>query len=208
MRKFYKKGPMAKKNISIDDQDFIVRCILGNDEERERLAKACLLDVRKIVAFGYGNKPDMDDVAQKALIAIFRDLNLLKNPGTFRIWMHRITYRVIYRHSSYLRKLKALFIEDAGIPDEMSLHSYTPISTILHKEAFDRTSKHLEKIKTKKRMAIVLSLFMEHIDSEIATIMGCSTKTAKRRIQAGKRELLAAIQKDQDLKEILEEVTK
>ena len=206
MRKSNESAPLAKASVCIDNADFVLRCVRGDKEERERLARACLPEVRKIVVFGYGNKPDMEDVAQKALVTIFQDLKNLRNPASFRVWMYRITCHVIYRHGSYRNKLRSLFIVDEMMDSRPSLRGDTPESTIIRQQALARVSKHLEKIKHKKRMAVVLSMFMGHVDSEIGVIMGCSTETAKKRIQTGKRELLNAIRKDKSLRGIIEEV--
>lgn len=198
--------PLAKTSVSIDNVDFIMRCVSGDQAERERLARACLPEVRKIVVFGYGNKPDMEDVAQKALVTIFQDLKNLRNPASFRVWMYRITCHVIYRHGSYRNKLRSFFVMDDAMDTRPSFQMDTPESTLLRQEILSRVTNHLEKMKYKKRMAVVLSMFMGHVDSEVGQIMGCSTETAKKRIQTGKRELLNAIRKDMSLREIIEEV--
>jgi len=58
----------------------------------------------------------------------------------------------------------------------------------------------------KKRTALVLSAAYGYTVSEIAEMTGCTTETAKKRLQHGRRELLARLRKDPCLNAAFEEI--
>lgn len=190
----------------MDDQPLIERCIRGDRDSREVLARECLPFVRKLVCLGYGNHSDTEDVIQKALVVVFRDLGELRNPGAFRSWMYRVTANVIATHGGRRSRWRSLFSLDPFTDEREVSPAKSPEQVTARTMLFDRLSLHLEKLKQKKRMAIVLSLFFGYVDSEIGEIMGCSAETAKKRVQHGRRELVFAVKRDPDCRELMKEV--
>ena len=189
-----------------DDASFIESCIDGNRENLEKLARACLPSVRKLVYLGYGNRPDTEDVTQKVLVVLFRDLPTLKKPTAFRQWLYRVTCNVIYSHGARRSRWQSIFFSDAEMDAHPSHYkNISPEKQAAQTQVFERVSTHLEKIKHRKRMAVILSTFFGYVDSEIADIVGCSTETAKKRVQAGRKELINSIRKDPRLRLLMEE---
>jgi RNA polymerase sigma-70 factor (ECF subfamily) len=161
--------------------------------------------VRKIVILSYGKRPDTEDVLQQVLVTIFRDLPRLRNPDAFKTWMYRVACNVIYSHGSRRLRMKALFWVDPDMDARPSFSEATPEQATAQAMIFEQLSRHLGRIKYKKRMAVILSLFFGYVDSEIGDIMGCTTETAKKRVQNGRRELIQSVQKDSHLKGLIEE---
>ncbi len=190
----------------MDDQTLIDRCIQGDRDSREVLARECLPFVRKLVCLGYGNHSDTEDVIQKSLVVVFRDLGELRNPGAFRSWMYRVTTNVIATHGGRRTRWLSLFSLDPFLDEREVSLAESPEQETLRTLLFDRLSLHLEKLKQKKRMAIVLSLFFGYVDSEIGVIMGCSAETAKKRVQHGRRELVKAVKRDPGCRELMKGV--
>ena len=190
----------------LDDVTFIERCIAGHRADQEQLARICLPLVRKTVLLGYGNRSDAEDVTQKVLVAVFKDLKNLRNPAAFKPWLYRIAYNAIYSCGSRRSRLKALFISDSDMDTRPAAAGITPEHATMQTQLLERFSDHLARLKYKKRMAVTLSLFFGYVDSEIGNIMGCSTETAKKRVQAGRREFIRFVQNDSQLKGLIEEV--
>ena len=206
--KMERNGDKSSPSIAasrLDDTRFIERCIAGGRADRERLARMCLPAVRKIVALGYGMRADTDDVTQTVLITLFRDLHRLRDPAAFRPWMYRIACNVIYSYGSRRSRLKSLFFVDPDMDSRPSFATATPEESTIRTQLIERLAGQLAKMKRKKRMAVVLSLFFGFVDSEIGEMMECSKEAAKKRIQTGRRELIKAVQKDPQLRSLLEE---
>ena len=196
MKKTEKSMTSTTTDSVLDDAQLIERCIRGDRNSKERLARECLPLVRKLVYLGYGKHPDTEDVVQTALVAIFRDISELRNQAAFRTWMYRVTCNVIYSHGSLRSRLQTIFSLEPDMDARPSSSTATPETATLRTELFDRLSLHLKKIKYKKRVAVILSLFFGYVDTEIGEIMGCTSETAKKRVQHGRLELIRAVQKD------------
>jgi len=190
----------------LDDEALIGRSSAGDRESRELLARECLPYVRKLVYLGYGHRPDTEDVTQKALVVIFRDLGELRDAGAFRSWMYRVTSNVIATHSARRSRFMRLFSLDPYVDESVTAPESSPEKAVTRIQLFDRMSHHLQKLKKKKRLAVTLSVFFGYVDSEIGDIVGCAPETAKKRVQHGRRELLRAVRKDPTCRELLEEV--
>jgi RNA polymerase sigma factor (sigma-70 family) len=192
---------------SLTDIALIEQGIAGERQARERLARACLPRVRRLVQLAYGGRPDADDVVQMVLVTVFRDLSGLRDPGSFRSWLDRVTYNVVRSHGRR-RAVLNLFVASDRLDERPSAAVLSPDRQASRAQLFERLAGHLQAIRYKKRTAVVLSLFFGHVDSEIAEIMGCSVETAKKRVQHGRRELIAMAQDDTDCRELLEEAVR
>jgi RNA polymerase sigma-70 factor (ECF subfamily) len=205
MKRTDKTATSSSANSALDDVQLIGQCVRGDREAKERLARECLPLVRKLVYLGYGRRPDTEDVVQTVLVAVFRDLGELRNHGAFRAWMYRISYNVICSHGTRRSRLLKLFSHDPDIDERPSTHHLSPESSTYRTQFFDRLAQHLEKLKYKKRIAVTLSMFYGYVDAEIGEIMGCTSETAKKRVQHGRRELIKAVQRDPVCRKMMEE---
>jgi RNA polymerase sigma-70 factor (ECF subfamily) len=175
-------------------------------EARDLLARECLPFVRNRVYFRYGNHTDTEDVIQKALVVIFRDLEKLRDPNAFKSWMYRVISKVISAHYVERSHFARHFSLHPCVDEQVAAPESSPEKATAQARLLGRVRHHLQKLKHKKRTAVKLSLFFGYVDSEIGAIVGCSQETAKKRVQHGRRELLLAVRRDPMCRELFEEV--
>ena len=185
-----------KSNVEIlKDAVIVERAVSGDRQARERLAVAALPRVRKLVFLSYGNRYDIDDVTQIAMVTVFRDLPGLRNYDRFSAWMDTVVYNVVRTQGRKRLRFTSLFADTDPSPE--SKHwDVTPEDEQIGYQLINRLQHHLDKIAPRKRTAAVMSIFFGYVDSEVANIMECSVETAKKRIQHGRRELLERVRKD------------
>jgi RNA polymerase sigma-70 factor (ECF subfamily) len=191
----------------LKDINIVKGAATGDPAARERLAMACLPRVRKLVYLAYGSREDADDLVQIAMVHIFRDLAALRNYDKFLSWLDTVVYNSIRSHGRRRLKFSSIFVS-SDVNKTVRFTTITPESENSREQLFKRIERHLEKINSKKRVAVVMSLFFGYVDSEIAKITNCSIETAKKRVQHGRKELISKISGDEECKNLLLEAVR
>ena len=208
MREFFMHTVQTEKHISpteiMKDAALVERAVSGDRRARERLAEAAFGRVRRLVYLSYGNRFDIDDVTQIAMVTVFRDLPGLRNYDRFTAWMDTVVYNVVRTQGRKRTRFTSVFADTDPSPD--SRHwEVTPEDEQIGYQLINRLQHHLEKIASRKRTAAVMSIFFGYVDSEVAHLMECSVETAKKRIQHGRKELLERVRKDPTCGDLLKE---
>ena len=193
----------AKKLLS--DQELLDRCKNGDRESRETLARACIARVRKTVILVIGNKQDVDDITQTALMRIFRGLKGFRKEASLTTWVDRVTVNTAREFMRRKPFLKLFYLDSNSVELIPQQAQTTPQSQLENKIAIKYLTEALSLIKPKKRIALVLSAAYGYTASEIADLTGCSVETAKKRLQHGRKELLTRARNRNHLRQLLEE---
>ncbi|MBN2719196.1 MAG: RNA polymerase sigma factor [Deltaproteobacteria bacterium] len=186
------------------DAQLVERAVSGDKQAREKLAVAAFPRVRKLVYLAYGNRYDIDDVTQIAMVTVFRDLPGLRNYDRFSAWMDTVVYNVVRTQGRKRLRFTSLFADTDPSPDSRQWE-VTPEDEQIGFQLINRLEQHLNRIAPRKRSAAVMSIFFGYVDSEVAQIMACSVETAKKRIQHGRRELMERVRKDPGCSGLLKE---
>jgi RNA polymerase sigma-70 factor, ECF subfamily len=195
-------APQRKQKFN---DDLIARGISGDKDAREELAMMCLPRVWRTVYLACGGGPDVDDIAQNALIDAFNGLASFRGSGDFSSWLNRITVRAVYRHTRK-RSIWSIVSASDRVEIEPDTQSRRPDQKTEERRIFEALAHHLSKIKLKNRMALILSAVHGYSMTEIAAVEGCNIEAAKKRLQRGRTELGNLLKKDPYLREILSEV--
>lgn len=189
----------------LEDEELIRLSVEGDRSARERLARACLPRVRRTVFMVAGKTQDADDMAQVAMARVFGGLSGFRMESKLTTWIDRITVNTVREH--YRRRpIVSLFPGADWSDNRPSPRNLSPEKKIEGQRMVDALSSHLAHIRPRKRMALVLSVAYGYSVSEIAELVDCSTETAKKRLQHGRRELLARLRKDPYLCAVLQEI--
>ncbi len=199
---------MAPKDFRrvLKDGDLLTRCLEGERAAREELARACLPRVRKTVMLTAGGGPDTDDLVQTAMARIFTGLHTFRGGKGFLAWLDKVTVNAV-RQYYRRRPLASLFPPSEEADYSAAPKSQGPESRLEGQRMIERLATHLATIRPKKRYALVLSAAYGYTSSEAGDLMGCSSETAKKRLQHGRRELLSRMRKDPYLCQVLKEIS-
>jgi RNA polymerase sigma-70 factor (ECF subfamily) len=144
-------------------------------------------------------KDDFDDIVQNTLLDILSGLSGYRFEASFTTWIDKITTHAVRRY--YRRFLnRAWFLTEEIRVESFAAPTYQqPEQMVSTQSEMEKLRRWLDKIKPDKRIAVVLGAAYGYTAPEIAEITGCSEETAKKRIQYGRRELLAFMKKDKEL---------
>ncbi len=193
--------------VATGHEDLLTRSTAGDRAAKEELARICLARIRRTVFLVSSGGQDLDDIVQTALIRVFKKLHTVRNPASFFSWLDKITINTTREH--YRRRPLEKLFSLTKEPDVLPAEGITdPSQQLENRRLLEQITVHLHGIRVKKRTALVLSIVYGYSVSEIAQLTGCSKETAKKRLQHGRREMMAKVRRDKYLSRVFEETTK
>ena len=189
------KPPNAYSQRVEFSDELISRSIEGDKDALEELASRCLPHMWRAVYLAIGGSCDADDIAQNALIDAFTGLPTFRGTGSFSAWLNRISMRAVYRHMRR-RAFWALIPFSDRLDMFSDDTSRAPDKKTEERRLLDQVARHMNAVRIKNRLPLVLSLVHGYSVVEIADTLGCNVETAKKRLQRGRLELGNRLQKD------------
>jgi RNA polymerase sigma-70 factor (ECF subfamily) len=164
------------------DEWIALRCQSGEPGGFEDLVALMERPLLYYAAKLTGNVEAALDVLQEVWIRVFRGIGRLKDPGSLRPWLYRITHGIavdrLRRDSSRERAEEARIAASQESADPSFAHQD---SAALHQA--------LSEIGLRHREVLVLHFLEDFSLAEIAGIVGCSEGTVKSRIHYAKLAL-------------------
>jgi DNA-directed RNA polymerase specialized sigma24 family protein len=176
------------KRDEMDDNDLVRECLQGNLESYRHLMDRYGDYVMAVALNILMNYEDAQDACQEAFLKAFRNLEKFDLQKSFKNWFYSLFYNSCLDH---LRKRKRFFNMlgkfriEAGTGD--FLGSPNPASPQWQE------FKLLQKLSPKERITIYLWSQEGYTGSEIASVLGCSHKTAHVYLYKAREKLKALL---------------
>lgn len=180
------------------DKDLVIACQKREPAAFEELVKR---HQRTVYALLYQLAPDWTDtgdLAQEVFIRVWRNINNLRNPSSFRSWLTQIVTNIFYDElRKRPRKLPTVSM-DEGLDDEDGSDSTTrdiadssalPDEKILNKEVSEVIRAAMMKLPEHFRTSIVLREVEGLSYEEIAVLTKTEMGTVKSRIARARLKL-------------------
>jgi RNA polymerase sigma-70 factor (ECF subfamily) len=179
------------------DRDLVLACQRREPQAFEELVKR---HQRTVFALIYQLAPDWEDttdLAQEVFIRVWRSINNLRNPASFRSWLTQIVTNLFYDElRKRPRKLPTISMDDSAdsedgenptrdIPDSSAM----PEEKVLNKEVSEVIRQAMLKLPEQFRTAIVLREVEGLSYEEIAVITQTEMGTVKSRIARARTKL-------------------
>ncbi|MBY0356529.1 MAG: sigma-70 family RNA polymerase sigma factor [Candidatus Obscuribacterales bacterium] len=184
------------------DRDLVLACQKRDPAAFEELVKR---HQRTVYALLYQLAPDWtdtSDLAQEVFIRIWRSINNLRNPSSFRSWLTQIVTNLFYDElRKRPRRLPTVSMEETDngedgdsttkdLPDSTAL----PDEIILSNELSEVIRHAMEKLPEQFRTAIVLRELEGLSYEEIAILTKTEMGTVKSRIARARTKLQELLQ--------------
>jgi RNA polymerase sigma-70 factor (ECF subfamily) len=170
------------------DRSLVERAQLGDHQAFAHLAMEAS-DRLYAVALRVLRDPDAAaDALQAALVAIWRDLPMLRDPDRFEAWSYRVVARACQRELKRVRHGRAvadLFETDEPVGDAQ-------LSVSLR----DELERAFKRLTSDQRAVLVLMYYRDLSVAEIAVTLGISEGTAKSRLHYARAAMRAAVEAD------------
>ncbi|HEX6474808.1 MAG TPA: sigma-70 family RNA polymerase sigma factor [Candidatus Limnocylindria bacterium] len=130
-----------------------------------------------------------EDATQQALLAIWRDLPQLRDPGRFEAWSYRLLVRACYAEARRTRRsgstLRLLPADEPMASDELA--------TVADRDQLERGFRRLS---IEHRAVVVLHHYLDLSLSDVADALGIPEGTVRSRLHHAMRGLRAALDAD------------
>lgn len=137
-----------------------------------------------------GSRQDALDMAQEAMLRIYRSLGSFKAQANFSTWIYRITANVCIDELRKRKRTETVSIDvlaQSGF--EPDGESPSPEASTLSKETREELARAIMMLPLDQRTAIVLRDVQGLSYEEVAGAMGINLNTVKSRISRGRHRL-------------------
>lgn len=152
-----------------------------------------------------GNQDDAADMAQEALIKVYRNLDKFKGDSKFSTWLYRVVTNTCLDEMKKLKRKAAYSLDaeretkDGTMKTDIEDPSATPEERAEQSETKELVQAALLKVSEKHREILILRDIQGFAYEEIAQMLGCSEGTVKSRLSRARDALRKVFQKDKEL---------
>lgn len=142
-----------------------------------------------------GNEEDAKDMAQEALLRVFRSLKDFKGQAAFSTWLYRIVTNVCLdelrrrKNEKYVSIDSTIYTDSGEMHMELCSDKETPESVYEVVEQRELIKNAIRELNEDYRSVIVLRDIQGFSYGEISEILNCSLGTVKSRISRGRTML-------------------
>jgi RNA polymerase sigma-70 factor (ECF subfamily) len=174
--------------------------------DRDALATALGLLLPRIRTWLFrllGPRAGLDDAVQDSLIEVARALPRFRGDSTLTTYVHRITLRVGYRHLRRRDRDRDREVPLALVPPMAG--GIDPESHAAQREILRRLYQCLDRLSTKRRVALVLCDIEGYTPSEAAAVVNVPATTLRARLKHARRDLDRLLQDEPYLRQLEQE---
>lgn len=166
----------------LQDEWLALRCQSDEPDAFEDLVRAMERPLRYYAAKLVGNDERALDVLQDVWIRAFRGIRKLKDPGSLRPWLYRITY------GTAIDRIRG---DASRVRAEAALGEQIEEAADLSFDEDDADAVHwaLDQIDLRHREVLVLHFLEDFSVAQVAAVVGCPEGTVKSRIHHAKKAL-------------------
>jgi RNA polymerase sigma-70 factor (ECF subfamily) len=182
---------MGETVIGADDAHLIAETLKGSETAFRRLVERYHSIIHSVVRGVLGDRDDVEDVVQEALIKMYRGLPRFRGDAKFSTWVYRIARNeaidAVSRRRLETQPLDDLDVEDSRgeAPDEAHARDSERMSV----------ERYLHRLDEHYRIALELRYMGEKSYAEIADAMELPIGTVKTYIHRAKQELRRAMRR-------------
>ena len=156
-------------------------------------------DIDRIVWRLLGADSEHQDVVHDALCEVLRQVWRVREPASLKRWIHTVTACVV-RKELRSRGYRRRFWGSEANPDRFEAAGADPES----RQLLARTYSVLGRMPADERLAFSLRYIERFSSEEMAQALGCSQRTARRKLAKAKKRFRSLARRDSQLSGLLE----
>jgi RNA polymerase sigma-70 factor (ECF subfamily) len=191
---------MADASIEAETTSLARQAQAGNDAAFGALIDLHERAARRVAAAALGNAAEADEAVQDACITAWQRIHHLEDPGAFRAWLLRITWRKALDRRRSLKAWLKRIVSPASTAGSAKLDAPVDVANIadgaatadaelLNKERDQQVAQMIRSLPPRLRDPFLLAASGEHRYEEIAVILRIPVGTVKWRVSEARRVL-------------------
>jgi len=152
-----------------------------------------------------GNEEDAKDMAQEAMLRVYRSIKEFKEQSSFSTWLYRIVTNVCLDELRKKKKQNSVSLDstietdDGEMRLEVCSDRETPENAYERLEQRELIAEAIKQLSEEYRSVIILRDVQGFSYEEIAYMLNCSLGTIKSRINRARNTLRNKLRKDMEL---------
>jgi RNA polymerase sigma-70 factor (ECF subfamily) len=171
----------------VELRELVERAQRGDRDAFADLARASIAGLYNVAQLMVGDADLAQDVVQETLIAAWRDLRGLRDPGTFATWVRRILVRTVYREAGRARRRRTVRV------DALEWSSPDPSGSVDDRDELERA---FTTLTPEHRAVLVVHHYLGLADRAAAETLGIPIGTFKSRLNRATTALRASLEAD------------
>jgi RNA polymerase sigma-70 factor (ECF subfamily) len=183
-----------------DSDDLIKRAQSGDVRAFEVLVEAHIPRLRRFARSFAKSDADADDLAQEALIKVYRSLRAYRFESSFSTWLYRVTKNCFIdaqRSAATRERTAAAVLNAAGAGQAAEAFAAAPDVLLLQAEERARLWAAIAGISVEFRAVVVLCDVEGFGIGEVAAIEKLPEGTVKSRLHRGRAQLVRLLQENE-----------
>jgi len=144
-----------------------------------------------------GPVPEREDLTQDVFLGLYRAIPSFRGDAALTTLLYRIAVNVACEHLRRRSRRPTVALDDATLA-ELVAPEATPEATARRRQEVARVLRCLDRLKPKKRVALVMRVVEGMTCDEIARVVDASAETVAKRVQHGIRELNALLARTEE----------
>jgi RNA polymerase sigma-70 factor (ECF subfamily) len=193
----------AARLVPADDEAFVEACRAGDSRALDRFFRSHVEYVERVIVRLIGPTADLEDLVQTTFIEAMKGFRRYRGEANLKTWVTRIAVHVtLHQLRGGVRRHVPL--ELLPVDDEPRDGARSVDRQLDDRRIAIRLHHLLDQIAPKKRVAFLLYTVEGHSIEEVAALTGAGRPATKSRIWFARRELLALVQHDPELRDFVE----
>jgi RNA polymerase sigma-70 factor (ECF subfamily) len=188
-----------------DDPAVVAGCRAGDAASLDAFFRTHVSYIERVIARLTGPTPDLEDMVQTTFIQAIQSFSRYRGEASLKTWVTRIAVHVALhqlRARGVRRTVPLELVPDADEPhDDRRPAADTEAA---NRELAQRLHELLDRVAPKKRVAFLLYTVEDYSIEEVAALTGASKAATKSRIWFARRELMAMVKGQPDLRQLIE----
>lgn len=192
---FLAEGPAGAATLRAVSENDELRALIaeaqdGNVRAFELLISSHLPQVRRFARAFASSDADVDDLAQEALVKVYKSLRSFRFQAAFKTWLYSVVRNVFYDATrSRAGRERSLEEPLAADHSQAPSNTETPDEGMAREQERQRLWRALRALPPEFRTAVVLFDVEGHSYEEVAAIEAVPVGTIKSRLSRGRAQL-------------------
>ena len=168
---------------SLSDEELVQLYRGGREEAFTEIYARYEQKLKRLIYYYIPNADDAGDVFHEAIIRVFRHLDTYNIDKSFSSWIYQIAINCSKNYIGRSKRETHLVEQERFRIKEEYLHPVSPEDVFISESDMEEFNRSVEQLKEKFKAVFILRYDHRLKYSEIASILGCSERTVKWRME-------------------------